>query len=237
MRARAAIAFMKDVASRPLPETGPYRLVKMASIASAASRRESELALKQAQAAVALSNREGLPLWAAIGSVNIACALVQTNQNEKAIVELQHASEAVAAIGSRLSPLHIGAQAEAYGKTGRVAEGLNLLALVIAGVRQVSDGVDEPWLSNLKGKLFLYQDPPDAKEAESCFRTSIELARRIGSKSYELRASINLARLLAKQRHRKQAHAMLAEIYSWFTEGFDTPDLKDARALVEDFNE
>jgi len=166
----------------------------------------------------------------------MACAMVQSNQNEQAIVELQHASEAVAAIGSQLSPLHVGALAEAYGKTGRVADGLNLLDLVIAGARRVSDGVDEPWLSNLKGELFLYQDPPDAKAAESCFRTSIELAQRIGSKSYELRAGINLARLLAKQRRRKQAHAMLAGIYGWFTEGFDTADLKDAKALLEDFD-
>jgi DNA-binding winged helix-turn-helix (wHTH) protein/tetratricopeptide (TPR) repeat protein len=197
-------------------------------------RRESEMALTRADAAVALSNKEGLPLWAGIGSVNMACAMVQTDQDAKAIALLQHASKAVAAIGSRLSPLHIGALAQAYGKTGRVEEGLSLLTMVIEGVRQASDATDEPWLFNLKGELFLNQQPPDAKEAESCFRTSIELAQHIGAKSTELRASISLARLLAKQGHGKEARAMLAEIYGWFTEGFDTPDLKDAKSLLED---
>ena len=197
-------------------------------------RRESEMALTRAEAAVALSNKEGLPLWAGIGSVNMACAMVQTDQDAKAIALLQHASKAVAAIGSRLSPLHIGALAQAYGKTGRVEEGLNLLTMVIAGVRAASDAIDEPWLFNLKGELFLNQDPPDAKEAENCFRTSIELAQRIGAKSTELRASIGLARLLVKQQRRKEARAMLAEIYGWFIEGFDTPDLKDARSLLEE---
>jgi predicted ATPase/DNA-binding winged helix-turn-helix (wHTH) protein len=198
------------------------------------ARRESELALKQAEAAVTLANKEGLPLWAAIGSVSIGCAMVQTDQDEKAIVELQNAGKAVAAIGSQLSPLHVGALAQAYGKTGRVAEGLSLVTMVLAGMQKVSDLVDEPWLYNLKGEILLNEDPPNVKEAESCFRTSIQLAQRIGAKSSELRASTSLARLLAKRRRRDEARAMLAEIYGWFTEGFDTADLKEAKSLLED---
>jgi predicted ATPase len=149
-------------------------------------------------------------------------------------VQLRDASKAIAASGSRLSPLYVGALAQAYGKTGRIADGLSLLTRVLAGVREASNHMDESWLSNLKGELFLNQDPPDVDEAERCFRNAIELAQEMGAKSPELRASISLARLLAKHGQRKEARTMLAEIYGWFTEGFDTPDLKDAKSLLED---
>jgi predicted ATPase len=80
----------------------------------------------------------------------------------------------------------------------------------------------------------LIQNPSDVAEAEQCFRTAIEIARRQTARSPELRATTSLARLLAKQGRRDEAHAMLAEIYGWFTEGFDTADLKDAKALLDE---
>jgi predicted ATPase len=86
----------------------------------------------------------------------------------------------------------------------------------------------------MKGELLLMLDPPNSAEAEQCFRTAIEHSRKHRAKSWELRATISLARLLIKQRKRDQARAMLAEIYGWFTEGFDTADLKDAKALLEE---
>ena len=73
-------------------------------------------------------------------------------------------------------------------------------------------------------------------EAERCFRTAIEIARRQSARSAELRATTSLARLLAKQGRRDEARTMLAEIYGWFTEGFDTADLKDAKALLEELS-
>jgi predicted ATPase len=73
-------------------------------------------------------------------------------------------------------------------------------------------------------------------QAERDFREAIELAQRIGAKSHELRANISLARLLASQRHRDEARTMLAEIYNWFTEGFDTADIKEAKALLNELS-
>ena len=197
-------------------------------------RRENKLAIARAEDAVTLAHKEGLPLWAAIGSVSMAVALGRTNQDAKAIEVLQRATESVAGTQSRLSPLYVAALAQAYGQTGRVEEGLGLLALVLAGVRQSSTLVDEPWLTHLKGELHLNQNPPNLKEAESCFRTAIELAQRIGAKSTELRAATSLAQLLANRGHRKEARTILAEIYGWFTEGFDTADLTDAKSLLKD---
>ena len=91
-------------------------------------------------------------------------------------------------------------------------------------------------LCRLKGELLLLQNASDATEAESCFREAIAIAQRQQAKSWELRATMSLARLLAKQGRRDEARAMLAEIYNWFTEGFDTPDLKDAKALLEELS-
>jgi predicted ATPase len=83
----------------------------------------------------------------------------------------------------------------------------------------------------------LLQNASRTTEAESCFREAIEIAQRQQAKSWELRATISLARLLAKMGKRAEARAILAEIYGWFTEGFDTADLKDAKALLDELNE
>jgi predicted ATPase len=86
----------------------------------------------------------------------------------------------------------------------------------------------------LKGELLLKQDDSYAAEAQSCFERAIEIARNQSAKSWELRATMSLARLLAKQGKREEARAMLGDIYGWFTEGFDTRDLKDAKALLNE---
>jgi predicted ATPase len=90
-----------------------------------------------------------------------------------------------------------------------------------------------PELYRLKGELLLLQTDFHAGQAESCFQRSIEVARLQSAKSWELRATTSLARLLAHQGRRDEARSMLADIYNWFTEGFDTADLKDAKALLD----
>jgi len=99
----------------------------------------------------------------------------------------------------------------------------------------VDNSGQQPWkpeLHRIKGEL-LRRDPSSLGEAEHCFRTAIEQAQRHAAKSWELRATTSLARLLAKQGRGDEARKMLAEIYGWFTEGFDTADLKEAKALLE----
>jgi predicted ATPase len=91
-------------------------------------------------------------------------------------------------------------------------------------------------MHRLKGELLLRQDHSKAAEAQSCFQRAVEIARNQNAKSWELRASTSLARLLAKQGRRDEARTMLAEIYGWFTEGFDTADLIDAKALLDELN-
>jgi predicted ATPase len=93
--------------------------------------------------------------------------------------------------------------------------------------------MDHAELYRLKGELLL-QDARGRPQAENCFRTSIEIAQRQQAKSWELRATTSLARLLRDTNRRDEARTRLAQIYGWFTEGFDTADLKDAKALLDE---
>ena len=143
--------------------------------------------------------------------------------------------------------------AEAYGKAWRVREGLSTLDEAIAVAQNNGEHSHEAELYRLKGQLTLqlgqltdnseHSQPRDTvpgsqsdTEAEACFRRAIEIARQQRAKSWELRATASLARLLAQQGHGDEARAMLGEIYGWFTEGFDTADLKEAKALIDELS-
>ena len=123
--------------------------------------------------------------------------------------------------------------AEAYGESGQAEEGLRLLAEALATTHQQGSHLWEPELYRVKGELLLRQPVPDAPEAESCFRQALDSARRQEAKSLELRAAMSLSRLWQQQGKRAEAHALLAPIYGWFTEGFDTPDLREAKELLD----
>jgi predicted ATPase len=108
-------------------------------------------------------------------------------------------------------------------------------ALVFADEKE--DRYCEAETYRLKGELLLKQNDSNIEEAENCLRSAIEIAREQSAKSWELRATTSLAQLLKKQGYRDEARSMLADIYNWFTEGFDTADLKDAKALLEELKE
>jgi predicted ATPase len=116
----------------------------------------------------------------------------------------------------------------------RADEGLSLVSEGLQDLEGSKYRIDRTELYRLKGELLLLQDVSGATEAETCFRKAMDVSRRQQAKSWELRATTSLARLLAKQNRRDEARAMLAEIYNWFTEGFDIADLKDAKALLEE---
>jgi predicted ATPase len=105
-----------------------------------------------------------------------------------------------------------------------------------ASVAKTGQQTSSRVLHHVKAELLLAQNPSHGAEAKQCFRTAIEIARRQSARSAELRATTSLARLLATQGSCDEARAMLSEIYSWFTEGFDTADLKDAKALLDELN-
>jgi predicted ATPase len=184
---------------------------------------------------LALSNEHGFDLWAAICTLQLAGALTQSGQAAEGLAAYEEGLRLYLARGSEGGlPYLISGMAEAHGRLGQAGEGLKLIEEALARAHDTAELAHEPDLHRMKGELLLMLDPPNSAEAEQCFRTAIEHSRKHRAKSWELRATISLARLLIKQRKRNQARAMLAEIYGWFTEGFDTADLKDARALLEE---
>ena len=131
-------------------------------------------------------------------------------------------------------PYVLGLLAEAHAKVGQQEAGLTLLAEALAGVNDTGERRWEPELYRLKGALLLVRSEEYPAEAETCFRQALEIARRQQAKSWELRAAISLCRLWQSQGKRAEAYELLAPVYGWFTEGFDTADLQEAKALLEE---
>jgi predicted ATPase len=141
---------------------------------------------------------------------------------------------AVLATGQALSrPLCPVLLAEAAGHAGEVEEGLRLLAEALAAFEASQRGDMLTEVYRLQGEILLRQATPDAPRAEACFQQASAIARRQQAKSWELRAAMSLARLWQQQGRRAKARDLLAPIYGWFTEGFDTADLQEAKALLE----
>jgi predicted ATPase len=123
--------------------------------------------------------------------------------------------------------------AQVAGHAGQVTEGLHLLAEAVTMFEAHGRGDMLGEAYRLQGTLLLHQAVPDVVQGEACLLQALALARRQHARSWELRAATSLARLWQQQGKRAEARALLAPIYAWFTEGFDTADLQEARALLE----
>ena len=132
--------------------------------------------------------------------------------------------------------LFLAMRADACAKAGHVLEGLCAIDAAFGHVRQTNERAFVAELHRLRGELILLREPGNAHgqvQAERSFRTAIEVARRQGAKSWQLRATLSLANLWVSQGQQAQAYDVLADIHGVFTEGFDTSDLKDASALLD----
>ncbi len=217
-------------------------------------RREGLAVQERAEAALTLAAEQGFPFWLAWGSMLHGWAVADQGQVEEGIAQLRQGLAAYQATGAEMwRPYFLALLAEGYGNGGQTDEGLTVLAEALAQVDKTGERFYEAELYRLKGQLTLqkFQGPgskfhvadrlePSVQrleaEAEECFLKAIEIARRQQAKSLELRAATSLARLWQQQGKREEARQMLAEIYGWFTEGFDTVDLKEAKALLEELN-
>ena len=121
-------------------------------------------------------------------------------------------------------------------QAGKTADGLREIEESLTTIDRTGEGVQEAEVHRLKGEMLLAPGFSNTRQAEHSFRAAIEISRKQHAESWELRATTSLARLLRDEGKRDEARAMLTEIYNWFTEGFDTADLKDAKALLDELN-
>ena len=124
--------------------------------------------------------------------------------------------------------------AEALGRTGAIPEGLKALTDALEIAAASGQNWADAELYRLRGDVLIGSPSPDRAEAEACFRKALAIAREQGTRGFELRAAVSLARLLSDQRRRAETCDLLAPVYGWFTEGFDTQDLKQAKTLLDE---
>jgi len=187
-----------------------------------------------AEAVIALATTQGFPQWWALGIVLRGWALAEQGQAAEGVAEIRQGLAAWRATGAEVGrQWRLLLLAEAQGNMGQTVEGLATLAEALAVVECTGDRRDEAEIHHLKGKFLLRQTVPDEPQAETCFRQALDIARRQQAKSLELRAAMSLARLWQQQGKRAAAYQLLAEIYGWFTEGFDTANLQEAKVLLE----
>jgi predicted ATPase len=197
-------------------------------------RREPQVVQAQAEIAIAVATEQAFAFPLALGTISQGWSLAVQGQGAEGLQQLRQGIELQRSTGGEcLLPHVLALLSETYHVIGKSEEGLKVLseALLVAETTGEQHYLAE--LYRLKGELILSQTAPDAHEAELCFQKALETARQQAAKSWELRAAMSLARLWLKQKKREQAHDLLAPTYNWFTEGFDTADLQDARALLD----
>jgi predicted ATPase/class 3 adenylate cyclase len=198
-------------------------------------RREWPLAEERAAATIALSTEQGFAFFLVFGIIYRGWARVEQGTVEEGIAQLRHGLAARSDLAAEVfQPLALSKLAEACGKLGQTEEALALIAEALAAVERTRERVWEAEIYRVKGELLL--DSKGSSEAETCLRHAIDISRHQSAKSLELRAAMSLSRVLQKQGKKEEARQMLADIYGWFTEGFDTPDLKEAKALLEELS-
>jgi predicted ATPase len=187
--------------------------------------------------------------------------LAEQRQEEEGVAQIRRGLTAYGATGAVLSQPHfLALLAEVYVRGGQIEEGLTVINQALMVVQETGECYYEAELYRLKGELtlqkgasdwvlatgatspralsFQSQDPKEVeREADVCFLKAIEVAQKQQAKSLELRATVSLARLWQQRGKQQEAYATLSEIYTWFTEGFDTKDLQEAKALLEELNQ
>ena len=188
----------------------------------------------RAEARLALATESGLFTGRVLSEIYLGWADALAGDLEGGVARMQrHMLELKAASSEYISDRCFTFIATALGRLGRLDEALCLLDESFQFIERSGQQYYEAELHRLKGELLLSRNASNEAQAEQSFRTAIDIARRQHAKSWELRATTSLARLL-RGTNRAEKRSMLAEIYGWFTEGFDTPDLKDAKALLQE---
>ena len=197
-------------------------------------RGEREAVQERTNEGIILATEQGFPRWVTLATLLRGWLSVEQGYVEQGIGQLREGLAAQTSMPDQ-QPF-VPFLAEIYGKAGQPEKGLSMVAEALARAWKTGLRYYEAELHRIKGELLLRQVVPDEEEAEGRFQKALEVARSQSAKSLELRAAMSLSRLWQRQGKQEEARQLLAEIYGWFTEGFDTPDLKEAKALLEELS-
>jgi predicted ATPase len=195
---------------------------------------QGHAAQESAEAAINLATEQGFPFWMAHSSILRGWALAHQGQAKEGIEQIHQGLTAFRATGAEIHrPYWLALLAEAYGTMGQPEAGLAVLAEALTLADKTGERWYEPEIYRLKGALLLQQSAANHDEAQACFHHALEIARAQQAKSLELRTATSLSRLWQQQGKRAEAYELLAPVYGWFTEGFDTADLQEAKMLLQ----
>jgi len=213
----------------------PYHSLGLAlhliGMTAIAGRRVSEAEALGSEA-VTVGNEHGFPTISGTGLILRGWALARRGSNGAA-AESIHNGIRVAGLLS-YKPIFLGLLAEALAMSGKIEEGLAVLAEALALAEASSARGNDAELHRLRGDLLNRLPSPDWTEIEAAYRTALNIAREQGTRGFELRTAVSLAGLLNDHRRCDEARDLLAPVYNWFTEGFGTQDLKEAKALLDE---
>jgi predicted ATPase len=197
--------------------------------------REVSVVHTLAQSQTTLAHEQKLILFEASGRMQYGWTLAQYGQGEQGVREIQHGLVVTQTRGleGTFFPYYLALLADAYRTIGQVEDALQALTQALALVDKHGGNWYEGDIHRLQGECLLVQSSDNHTAAETCFHHALAIAHNQQAKSFELRAATSLARLWQQHGKRQEAHDLLAPVYNWFTEGFDTADLKDAKALLD----
>jgi len=199
--------------------------------------REPQKTQEYAEALLTFSTEHGFAQWITAGTIFQGWALVESGGGESKIEQIRKGLNGWQAIGIELAhPFFRGLIAEGCIKVGLIEKGLEEINAALQKVEQTGERESESRLHQLKGELILMQRNTDKKMAEDCFLKALKISRQQRAKSTELQVTISLCRLMQTQGRQEEARCLLSEIYDWFTEGFETVDLKDAETLLRELS-
>jgi predicted ATPase len=197
--------------------------------------RDAATTYDRADAVTAFATAQGPEHNVVFGRILLGWALAMQGDAVAGVAYIQQGLDVVQRRGLKLCrPYFLALLAEAYGQAGQPEAGLTALAEAVTLVEATEERWWEAEVYRLKEALLLQRSCADVGQAEACFQQALDVVRRLQAKALELRAALSLTRLWQAQGQRVEARQLLAEIYGWFTEGFDTPDLQAAKALLEE---
>jgi predicted ATPase len=181
----------------------------------------------------ALANEKGAPLRKAQGMIHQGCVLAQTGRTAEAVQMITAGVAAWRSTGATLfTPWHMSVLGKVHARLGQFDDAWRCISEAVAASEASKESWYDAEMHRLAAEIVLISDEQDAAKAEAHFKRALAIARQHQAKSFELRAAMSMARLWRDHGRRGEAHDLLAPVYGWFTEGFDTLDLTEAKALL-----